>query len=374
MNNRERGILPGRTTVVFVAGFFIALFLALPRLAIILYVRSLPWPGVAGKLSWMDFVWKCSFSFLAALLFLWLNTARGRLIPGSKLPDLSSFWQRMVLNLLLFVLVKLTVVTWVPETPGFAFNERFAGFMLNISLVLECCLCMLIGEGYMLLVKNQEMKMRNEALHKINAAISYESLKNQVNPHFLFNSLTTISSMIDTDRAAAKQFLENMGQVYRYVLQSSKTPLVSFREELAFSMAWVNMMRERYHNRFRLETSVDAASLTKQLPPMSLQILVENIFKHNVLSSLDPLCIQISATGESLTVENDLMEKKVKVASTGTGLYNLDQRYQYLCGEGIRIEKQRHRFSVKLPLLQENHETEIRISAMKTGSHEYTDR
>ncbi|MGN6418503.1 MAG: sensor histidine kinase, partial [Pseudobacter sp.] len=254
----------------------------------------------------MDFWWKCIFSFLVALLFLLLNTSRGRLISRSRLPDLDAFWQRLVLNVFLFAMVKLAAAAWLPESPGFAFSQRFTGFMLNIGLILEACLCLLIAEGYMLLVKSQQMKTRNEALQQLNAEISYESLKNQVNPHFLFNSLSTISSMIDTDKAAAKQFLENMGQVYRYVLQSSKTPLVSFREELAFSMAWVNMMRERYHNRFRVETSVDVVSLSKQLPPMSLQLLVENIFKHNVLSSQSPLCIRISATGETLTVENDL--------------------------------------------------------------------
>ncbi|QEC45060.1 sensor histidine kinase [Pseudobacter ginsenosidimutans] len=353
MKQQDAQLQHHKIRIILLAATAIAVFMALPRLAIILYVRSLPFSLAASQQSWTDFFLKFIFGWLVALVFLFLNTSRKRLSAGSLAVELGNFRQRLLLNLFLFVVVRWLAMLLGLDGAGFAFNEKFYGFLLNITLILEICFCILVAEAYMLVMKNQAMKLRNEILQKINAESSFEALKNQVNPHFLFNSLTAISSMMDTDREAAKHFLNNMSQVYRYVLQSQQAPLVSFREELAFSMAWVNMMRERYNNRFSLETNIEALSLTRQLPPMALQTLVENAFKHNVVSASAPLSIQISARGNELTVTNNLQERSFKEAGTGTGLYNLNKRYLHICGQEIRIIRKDSIFSVTLPLLNE---------------------
>ncbi len=342
----------GRFRIILLAASAISVFMALPRLAIILYIRSMPFSRAVSQ-QWTDFILKFIFGWLVALLFLSINVSRKRLSIGSFAIDLRNFWHRLLLNLLLFLGVRSLASMLGLDAAGFAFNEKFYGFLLNITLLLQICLCILVAEGYMLILKNQYMKLRNEILQKINAETSFEALKNQVNPHFLFNSLTAISSMMDTDRNAAKQFVNNMSQVYRYVLQSHNATLVSFREELAFSMAYVNMMRERYDNRFQVETNIEALSLGRQLPPMSLQILVENAFKHNIVSPSAPLSIQISTKGNELTVTNNLQERTSREAGTGTGLYNLNKRYLHICGQEIRITKMDSCFTVTIPLLNE---------------------
>lgn len=354
MNKKNTANEGGSLRIVLLAALAISMFMTIPRLAIFFYMRSLPfYDAGAGGRQWPDIFQKFLFGSFVAFLFLTVNISRKRLGAGRLVLDLGKFWQRLLLNLLLFILIRGIASLLGLDAAGFAFNQKFYGFLLNITLVLEISICILVSEGYMLMLKNQQMKINNESLQKLNAEVSFEALKNQVNPHFLFNSLTTIHSMIDSDPGAARQFVSNMSQVYRYVLQSYNTPLVCFREELAFSMAYVNMMRERYDNRFSVETNIDAISLTKQLPPMSLQILVENAFKHNIVSAMAPLNIQIIAKGNELIVENNLQERETRQPGTGLGLFNLNNRYQHLCGKEIRITRKDAVFSVALPLLNE---------------------
>jgi LytS/YehU family sensor histidine kinase len=204
----------------------------------------------------------------------------------------------------------------------------------------------------MLVVSNQEIRLRNNALQKANAEATFEVLKNQVNPHFLFNSLNTINAMIGNTNDAAKAFVNDMSQVYRHVLSSANKPVVTLEEEMEFAMAYINMLHERHGANLKVEVISDTELMADLLPPMSLQILLENAVKHSVVSSRQPLLIKIEAKDKSVSVWNTIQEKKIKPPSTGTGLYNLNQRYWFLCKKEIDISKTDSKFKVSLPLLK----------------------
>lgn len=331
----------------------ISLLMALPRLVIILYVKF-----NAGNKDYdirvgsFDFILRFIYTYVIAVIFLWVNTSRDKLAISLIRIDLGRFYQRLFLNVLLFVVLRVLTTQFNLHMPGIAVSEKFYEFIFNISLILEIVLCILAAEIYILVTHNQAIRLRNEALQKTNAETSFEVLKNQVNPHFLFNSLNTIHAMIGNDDEAAKAFVSNMSQVYRHVLSSIRKPVVTLAEEMDFAKAYINMLHERHGNNLKVNINIDSEHMTGLLPPMSVQILLENAVKHNVVSAKWPLLIDIESSGTMVSVSNVIREKKIKPPSTGTGLYNLSQRYSFLCKKEISISQAQNRFTVLLPLLK----------------------
>lgn len=345
----EQPIKTGR--VIPLAALAIALFMTLPQVVIVAYVKANPHPRMSD-ITWSDLGSKCLYSFLVAWVFLWFNLTRTSFPAAFRLIDRSRLSKRLFMNLVLLILIKwLLSLFGIPEEselrPG-----KGSVFLFNISLVLEAIFCILVGEIYRLLESNQQQRLRNEMLLKANAESTYEVLKNQVNPHFLFNSLNTINAMIDSDIQAAKRFVTNMSQVYRYVLNSAGRPVTTLAGEMEFTRAYMNMLLERHSNSLFIEEDVPDEYGALLLPPVSLQILIENAVKHNVVSINNPLRITISAKNGHIVVSNKMSQRKLSAASTGTGLLNLDQRYLHLCGSTIEISKKDDVFSVAIPLLK----------------------
>lgn len=331
----------------------IALFLTLPRMMMVNYLQANPHLR-AIEVSWLDWGNKFLYSFLVAWLFLWLNTTDGNINAGFTTIRTSQFSYRLLINILAFLLLR-----WLFRISGIAAESalrpgRGAMFLFNISLVLEISFCILIAEIYRLFRKNQEERLRNEMLLKTNAEATFEVLKNQVNPHFLFNSLNTINAMIDKDVPAAKKFVANMSQVYRHILNSKGRPVITLAEEMEFTNAYVNMLLERHANSLFIEMEVPNKCNGLFLPPVSLQVLIENAVKHNVVSVNSPLKVTVVEKDGWIVVSNQVNERKLKSASTGVGLWNLDQRYRHLCGGTIEISNKDGIFTVALPLLKKS--------------------
>ncbi|MGY3212001.1 sensor histidine kinase [Mucilaginibacter sp. HD30] len=329
----------------------IALFLTLPRMMMVNYLQVNPHVG-AIEVSWLDWGNKFLYSFLVAWLFLWLNTTDGNINAGFKTIRTSRFSHRLLINILVFLSLR-----WMFRISGIAAESalrpgRGAVFLFNISLVLEISLCILIAELYRLFRKNQEQRLRNEMLLKANAEATFEVLKNQVNPHFLFNSLNTINAMIDKDAAAAKKFVTNMSQVYRHILNSASRPVITLAEEMEFTNAYIHMLLERHSKSLFIEIELPERYSSLYLPPVALQLLIENAVKHNIVSLSSPLKITIFEKEGRLMVSNRVNERNHKAACTGTGLWNLDQRYRHLCGGTIDISNKDGVFTVALPLLK----------------------
>ncbi|MGB3778610.1 MAG: histidine kinase [Tunicatimonas sp.] len=190
-------------------------------------------------------------------------------------------------------------------------------------------------------------RFRNEYL-----ASQYQSLKDQMNPHFLFNSLNALTYLVYENQDQAAQFIKKLSDVYRYVLDTREREVVPVNEELAFIRAYVFLQKIRFENALRVEITIPEES-TFQVPPLALQMLLENAIKHNELSEERPLQITISLEGEGyLVVQNNRQPKEIRENSSGIGLANIRARYAYLSeAEVVVLDEQPH-FTVKLPLLR----------------------
>lgn len=179
------------------------------------------------------------------------------------------------------------------------------------------------------------------------------SLKNHLDPHFLFNNLNILSSLIDKDKDLSQTFLDKFSEVYRAMLQTKADDLILLREELDFIDAYIYLLKVRFEENIQFEIKIDNRFKDLMLPPLSLQMLIENATKHNIASEKRPLIITIEATNEDyLTVSNTLYEKPEDLKNrTGSGLENIKRRYKYFADKEVSTEKTDTHFITKIPLL-----------------------
>lgn len=203
------------------------------------------------------------------------------------------------------------------------------------------------GRGFMLAWRQASIDV--EKLKTENVSTQYQSLKNQVNPHFLFNSLNALTSLVYDDQAKAVEFIRKLSSVYRYVLEKKDEEIVPLSDELKFMEDFVFLQQIRFGD--NLQIDLDDQSNGGSLPPLALQILIENAIKHNVVSEKDPLNIRIKINADYCEISNNIKEKLDK-DSTGVGLSNLTARYKYLTHKELEIQNDGNIFTVRLPILK----------------------
>jgi sensor histidine kinase YesM len=182
-------------------------------------------------------------------------------------------------------------------------------------------------------------------------AARYESLKNQVNPHFLFNSLNALSNLVYEDENKAAMFIDELAGVYRYVLETQDKDVVPVAEEIKFLRSYLYLQQIRFGEKLKIDFLLDGADTW--VPPLSLQMLIENAIKHNIISEEDPLGIRISINKDFIVVENNLQRKTPSGdESSGMGLENIRRRYDMLGGKKVVVREEFGVFSVMLPLLK----------------------
>lgn len=189
-----------------------------------------------------------------------------------------------------------------------------------------------------------------EELRRLQMKNDYNALQDQLNPHFLFNNLSVLKSMIQYDPNAAVAFTQNFTDTYRYVLQNRDRTTVLLSEEIDFIHAYLDLHRERLGDTLHVEMNVEARFLSRRIPPLSLQLLVENAIKHNIVSKNQILTIRIYSQNEWIVVENNLQPKDSSY-STSKGLKNLSARYELLTEQKVRIIQNELIFKVELPIL-----------------------
>ena len=191
--------------------------------------------------------------------------------------------------------------------------------------------------------------LENEKLKREKLMSDYTALQNQLNPHFLFNNLSVLISEIRYDQDRAEEFARKMADIYRYVLQSKDKTLVTVAEELKFIENYVFLHNIRLGMAVRLKVDLTDKLKEEMIPPLTLQLLVENALKHNKASEKEPVMIRIFFENENLIVSNNVQLKKTTF-STGTGLTNLNERYKLLFGKEVKITKTDKEFRVDLPM------------------------
>ena len=193
--------------------------------------------------------------------------------------------------------------------------------------------------------------VRAEKLKVEMMAYKYESLRNQINPHFLFNSLNVLSDLVYDDQALAVKFIRQMSDLFRYVLDSRDKELVPLKDELAFIESYTFMLKTRFEEKLSINIEVEPRP-DDYLVPMTLQLLIENAVKHNEVSEAFPLRINIRRNEDSLEVENNFQPKKAGDTSTKTGLKNITQQYAFFSERHITIISTDERYIVRVPILK----------------------
>lgn len=179
-----------------------------------------------------------------------------------------------------------------------------------------------------------------------------ENLKNQVNPHFLFNNMSVLSSLVYKDQDKAVDFINQLSKVYRYLLDSGSCELTTLEDEMQFLQSYTYLLNIRYSPNIHFEIAVSEEALKTHIPPMSVQLLIENAIKHNEISSAAPLTISIRSEEMWLIVENNLRLRSTVENGSGTGLKNIRSRYQYFTDREPEVTATETHFHVKIPLLK----------------------
>ena len=221
-------------------------------------------------------------------------------------------------------------------------------FVLQTFVAMTC-----IGYFYLNLV-NQTKERLVHAQHA-KAATELKTLQQNIEPHFLFNNLNVLSSLIETNPKAANEFLERLAELYRYILQTQNTEIVPMKNELAFAESYIYLIEKRFGKAYVFDWQVPPEKLNGQMViPSALQSLIENVVKHNAGNQKNPLRIRVELDKDFLSVENELRVKSHGQKVSGTGLENLSARYAFLTGRPIEILRGEKIFKVTLPLLKLN--------------------
>lgn len=240
------------------------------------------------------------------------------------------------------------------------YDYSFSDFWVQESLD-EYGLAMIIGVVvtsifYVVLYykQRQETKVTEQKIIAGTASAKFDALKNQLDPHFLFNSLNVLTSLIDEDPNQAQKFTTSLSKVYRYVLEQKNKDLISVDEELRFAKTYVRLLKMRFEDSIIFDIPEESSDPDAKIIPLSLQLLLENAVKHNVVTSDRPLHIKVYEENDMLVVSNNLQEKQVVKKSSGVGLQNIKQRYEILTDRQVSISKNASDFSVQLPMLTQH--------------------
>lgn len=276
-------------------------------------------------------------------------------IPWLENPKLR-FFLSVFIELTIGIII-LTVVNWLvfvvvqKQEISTLFSKTFEGLKYLILFTFGGIL--LINSARFFLSWKQAA-VNEEKLKREKLAIEYESLKYQVNPHFLFNSLTALSSLVYTDQKKAVVFIREFSNIFRYVLECREKEVVDIATEkkLIESVSYLN--RIRYEDSLLININLPDAT-DKYVIPMALQMLLENAIKHNSISENKPLTVEIMELEGYIIVKNNLQPKKNKIISNKIGLENIKSRYKYLSDKDVLVEISKAEFVVKIPILNNNH-------------------
>jgi sensor histidine kinase YesM len=255
----------------------------------------------------------------------------------------------LVSLLVIFLMHVFEVVVYENQTfDYFLANEKPSKYVFAIVITFFVTLSVHAISFYKAYNEN---KVKEQKIIAGTANAKFESLKNQIDPHFLFNSLNVLSSLIEENPENAQRFTTSLSKIYRYVLEQKDKELVSVAEELAFAKTYMNLLKMRFENSLFYELPTTAINSEAKVVPLSLQLLLENTVKHNVVSEQRPLHIRIYVEGDYLAVQNDYQKKEVLQERQGVGLQNIVNRYGIITNRKVLVIQNEKIFTVKIPLL-----------------------
>lgn len=314
-----------------------------------------------------NFEYRIFFSTLSFffIVIVWEGAHSFNYYLNKRLPFEDGVARRFVIQVACSLLVMLPIHTFViiyfdsyfiPYIdPDFVIVVKVASYFLNtflITAVNTAYFGLYFFEKWKKnLIEKESWETEKALLQKERLNAQYENLKNQLNPHFLFNSLTSLNSLIHEDQQLASQFLQQLSRVFRYVLENRDKELVTLETELNFIKRYLFLLNTRFENYFSVRLEIDAALQTCRIVPVTLQILVENVIKHNSISEEHPLQVAIYTENGYLVVHNNRNPRNLVETSNRMGLENMKQLYSYLSDKPVEVIQTDEEFTVKVPLL-----------------------
>ena len=302
----------------------------------------------------VEFLWQIIYYALVSFLMLVILT---------RAPRNDEYTNKIIINrILLVVLISVVGIFFAPVV---AFKEGIMRIVFFFQsgprdatylIVLTKCLFMLAvsllyTRLYMLMRQREKIVVENERLKTENLATRYNMLMGQINPHFFFNSLNSLSMLVrEQDNDRALEYIDQLSYTFRYIIQNGQSGVTTLREEMEFAEAYAYLFKIRYEDKLFFDIDIDEKYMDWTLPALSLQPLIGNAVKHNTITSKNPLHVIIRVKDGVLEVENKKSQKLDVEPSTGIGLYNLRSRWQIASGRDIEVIDEAERFLVRLPL------------------------
>ncbi len=319
---------------------------------------------------WYLFKIDIEYNFLFALISLLVFSGTSFFFEGlvkvfdSYLPYNKGIVKRLILQTFLtfgfiFIATRLAfgLGRWIIQSRMTDFQEimrvQFTLLTEAVGYASEVLLAIILNIGhfsYFSLLQWRENAVRASLLEKEKSQVQFDNLKNQLNPHFLFNSLTSLDALIHENPDLASQFLRQLAKVFRYVLQNKEKVLVKLSIEIEFIENYVALLKTRFEEALLIRFDISEDVLDAKIVPVTLQILIENALKHNIVNASKPLIINIFDEDGYLVIENIIQHKGSVETSNGQGLNNLKTLYSFL-GETEMIVEKNEKFQVKIPLI-----------------------
>ncbi len=305
-------------------------------------------------ISFVELMVDASNAFLFSL-FVWYYNINS-LPKFSNQRITNRFFNRRIVWSLLTGIVLMLILVSIHQLlfPKYHFQSmilmyQFRGVLINLTI---CMFLYLLYQSH----TTQLIGVELERVKADNLGAQYELLKQQVNPHFLFNSLNTLKAMVEIGDANAADFIIKLSDFYRFSLEQKRSDVIALSEELEILQAYLFLLKARFEDGISLLVDISTEQQLTYIPPFTLQLLIENCIKHNVVSLEQPLNIRLYTTKSTLVIENNLQPKKNPEPSTNMGLDNINRRYVHILNKKIVIERTGTLFKVILPLIHEyNH-------------------
>ncbi len=286
---------------------------------------------------------------------LWMGNDYLGCIIDKKISWIERPVMRFIVGMVAMVVYTIGIIYIILLAFEFVFNLQLLRNDLSgtfqIALVITIIISFFMHSRTFLLNWKQAI-INSEILKKESIAAKYESLKNQVNPHFLFNSFNALSNLVYEDQDKAVLFIKQLSEVYRYVLDTRDKEVVTLEEENKFLDSYLYLQQIRFGDKLKLQVELDGVK--SMVAPLVLQMLVENAIKHNIISEENPLTIRIYSRDNFIVIENNLQKKTImQEDSPGIGLDNIQKRYEFLSDKKVEVI-QNEMFMVKLPIISES--------------------
>ena len=319
-------------------------FIAVPFFTLLTVVFLTPWPF---RFEEIHLIMHVAFSFLG-VLGAWF---------------IMRFWMRLTLQLLLSSLGAI-LISWLLYTIGSIllgdridlcneFDIAEESKNLYVTSVLFALLINIIYESFYLFIKLSEKAVETERYKNKSIEAQYQNLTSRLNPHFLFNSLNTLTTVVEEDPKKAVEYIRELSTVYRYVLNSQKITWVSLEAEMKFAQSYVMLLKMRFEENLRINIEICEKYLQYNILAMTVQLLIENAVKHNEISEKLPLEIRIFCKDDYLVVTNNRQKRNMMPeATTKVGLHNISGRYVFLVNREVIVDDRQDFFTVRIPLLK----------------------